>query len=137
MKDSFWYELYKASSEAIPAHLLQVVTHKDASKDPVARVPSPIIHIPPVPIQELPSALELRQRYGIQVQDLSHGIMGMNLRFPEDGAGGAAQSRIRTRINDLPRRFEVTSPVTTSAPIFNTRTSSEELGLVSDEDGDI
>jgi hypothetical protein len=108
MKDSFWYELYKACSEAIPAHLLHVVTQKDASKDSVARVPSPIIHISPGPVRKPSSALELRQKYGIQVQDFSHGIMGMNLRIPGDRTGGASES-YQSQIDHpglaLPRRI--------------------------------
>jgi hypothetical protein len=83
MEDSFWYELYKACSKAIPTHLLQVVTKKDALNDPVARARSPIT----LPIRMPPSALEMRQRYGAQMQDYSHSIMGMNLRTSGDRVG--------------------------------------------------
>jgi hypothetical protein len=83
MKDTFWYELWKASSNAIPAQLLQVATQEAPKPESPNPEPNPL----------LPQLIEPpREGYRRQVEAMSRPYMRMNLSFRNSGANSTYQT---------------------------------------------
>lgn len=78
MDDLFWYELYMASSKAIPAHLLQV---RDLEKVNPVPPTAPPVSVPKPAGRSVrpPSIKDVRVEYGNQMEAITRPYMGMNL----------------------------------------------------------
>jgi hypothetical protein len=88
MKNSFWFELYKASSGTVASHLLHIVPEDPVQEGPIV----PLVPIPPAPVQEL----------------IPNGVAPVNPAAvvpPKRSRSKVVKSHIDRRINDMSESF--------------------------------
>jgi hypothetical protein len=113
------YELYLATSKAIPAHLLQVIEYP-GMQPPAQKIP--LKNEEMQPIEKPPAREKQKEMHNQQAEAMGHNLMGMNLRMRQGSGGGngtnigsSTRTTTETHTNTLERTLANADPMVLSS----------------------